>query len=458
MLDIDKKTAFPHNFAQEFEKILSQSPEFNMMHETNDILKTNMSSQSIKPSTLRLASQRFKSKLLSELRQRKHLQKLHHIVNEIYSSEAKFVDTLKLLNVDFRNYMLTQKTSSSTSICNLTNQHYRLLNPNFPQECVTSMLRHLPQLQALNENLLEELRIAHQQWPETQKIAHVLVKIGPFLKHYSIYIREYENIRRQFIDNLKKYPQFAERVSKFESSDRCQKLTIQHHLLKPIQRLPQYRLLLQQYLHYLKEDDIDYEDTVKALQVVSQVAEHANQSMSEDAKFAKLLSIQGRIINKRIDIVKPGRMFVKEGQLLKVCRKHIQPRWFVLLNDALLYLTQVPSSDMLYLNNELSLEDCQVVKADLMKQTLSVPNLQATSCTINKFKKHKHKANKDELSSSPDLEFSVFTKTRSFTLIAESPEERNEWFEILTKTIEEFIARRKSFTIKTGMSPMKTST
>lgn len=424
------------------------------------------------------SSNEVSTELLNEFRQRKNLQKLYHIVNEIYSSEAKFVDTLVLLNVDFRNFMQTQKTYTST--CNLSvHQHCKLLNPTYPQECINSILKHLPQLQALNENLLEELRIARQEWPDTQKIAHVLVKMGPFLKHYSTYIRDYENIRRQFIDHMKKYQQFADRVLEFEASDRCQKLTIQHHLLKPIQRLPQYRLLLQQYLHHLSKDDVDYEDTVKALEVVSQVAEHANQSMNEDAKFAKLLAIQGRIINKRIDIVKPSRVFVKEGELLKVCRKHIQPRWFVLLNDAILYLTQVPSSDIFYFNKELSLDDCQVTIQEQQtndtkqQNNLTVPNsiqqqqqqsvqpdINYTDLPIQTGKlKNKKKNLKQKLSPSPHLEFCLFTKTRSFTLIAKSIEERDNWVAAFKKTIDEYNVRRKSFTIKPVLkSPVKRST
>lgn len=218
-----------------------------------------------------------------DLRDRgKDLQQLYHIVNEICSSEAKFVDTLVLLNVDFRKHMQKEKM---TSLAHLKIKHHcKLLNPSYPTECVTSMLKHLPPLQALNENLLEELKIARDEWPKTQKFAHVLVKIGPFLKHYSAYIKDFENIRQQFLENLKKYPPFADRVREFESKDRCQKLTIQHHLIKPIQRIPQYRLLLEQYLNHLKPEDPDYDDTIRALRVVSQVAEHANQSMNDGAQ------------------------------------------------------------------------------------------------------------------------------------------------------------------------------
>lgn len=64
-------------------------------------------------------------------------------------------------------------------------------------------------------------------------------------------------------------------------SARCKKLALNHFMLKPIQRIPQYRLLLQEYLHQLTENSKDYQDTIAALQIVSDVANHANDSMKQ---------------------------------------------------------------------------------------------------------------------------------------------------------------------------------
>lgn len=405
--------------------------------ELGDYYEETLSTMTERDDQTSLSSSSVSSDSIPEIKQRQNLQKLYHVVNEIYSSEAKFVDTLKLLNEDFRHFVLSPSIATSSSnntntttttllstTATTTTSSSKLPIQVLPPECISSILKHLPPLQALSENLLGELKLARDQWPRTQKIAHVLVKIGPFLKHYSTYIREFESIQQQFSDNMKKYPQFGDKVKEFESSERCQRLTIQHHLLKPIQRIPQYRLLLQQYLHHLKPDDIDYEDTVNALEVVSRVAEHANQAMSEGANFAKLLALQAKIVGKQRDIVQPGRLFVKEGELLKVCRKQIQPRWFILLNDALLYLTQIQSSDILYLNNELPLDDCSV----------STPIEDGLT--------------NDLTSEQIDTEFTVSTKTRAFALIAKSRQERDDWVNVFKKTIDDHIARRLSFSYR----------
>lgn len=49
-------------------------------------------------------------------------------------------------------------------------------------------------------------------------------------------------------------------------------------------------------------------------------------------------------------------------------------------------------------------------------------------------------------------EFSVISQTRSFSLAARSPKERQEWVQALNKAIEENINKRISFA-KSGVSP-----
>ena len=53
-------------------------------------------------------------------------------------------------------------------------------------------------------------------------------------------------------------------------------MKIQHFLLKPVQRLPQYKLLLGDYLKNLSKDDEDYTDTVKALKFITDLLKNAN--------------------------------------------------------------------------------------------------------------------------------------------------------------------------------------
>ncbi|GFR16695.1 FYVE, RhoGEF and PH domain-containing protein 6 [Trichonephila clavata] len=334
---------------------------------------------------------------LSEIALKRKKNKIFYIAREILTSEEVFVDTLKLLNVDFKAAIEAANKQRNS--------------PVVPDEVLSQILNHLPQLQQLNENLMMELKDRIDNWDKTGKIADVIVKIGPFLKLYSWYIHDFESNISLLEESKKKYPAFAQVIKEFEASSRCKRLALNHFMLKPIQRIPQYRLLLQEYLHHLSEDSPDYPDTVTALQIVSEVAGHANDSMKQGDNAQKMISIQNSIMGHK-EIIKPGRLFVKEGELMKLSRKGMQPRWFVLFNDLLLYLTPVQHG-LYRINHELPLAGMKV----------AIP-----------------------IQQDYQNEFSIISVTRSFTLAARSQEERQEWIVALTKAIQENFSKRSTFT------------
>ncbi|XP_061495523.1 FYVE, RhoGEF and PH domain-containing protein 6 isoform X2 [Rhineura floridana] len=322
--------------------------------------------------------------------------KVYHIAKEIMSSEKVFVDVLKLLHIDFRD-----------SVAHASRQ---LGKPVIEDRILNQILYYLPQLYELNRDLLRELEERLSHWIDHHRIADIFVKKGPYLKMYSTYIKEFDRNVTLLDEQCKKNPGFAAVVRDFEMSPRCASLALKHYLLKPVQRIPQYRLLLTDYLKNLLEDSADFRDTQDALAVVIEVANHANDIMKQGDNFQKLMQIQYSL-NGHNEIVQPGRVFLKEGTLMKLSRKVMQPRMFFLFNDALLYTTPVQSG-MYKLNNMLSLAGMKV-------------------------RKPTHEAYQNELN--------IESVERSFILSASSATERDEWLEAISRSIEEYTKKRITF-------------
>ncbi|KAE8615393.1 hypothetical protein XENTR_v10008504 [Xenopus tropicalis] len=322
--------------------------------------------------------------------------KTYHIAKEIMSSEKVFVDALKLLHIDFR--------------CAVAQAPRQFGKPVIEEKILNQILYYLPQLYELNRDVLRELEERMSQWTEQQKIADIFVKKGPYLKMYSTYIREFDRNITLLDDQCKKNPGFAAVVRYFEMSPRCANLALKHYLLKPVQRIPQYRLLLTDYLKNLSEDSSDYNDTQAALSVVIEVANHANDILKQGDNFQKLIQIQYSL-NGHHEIVQPGRVFLKEGTLMKLSRKVMQPRMFYLFNDALLYTTPVQSG-MYKLNNMLSLAGMKVRK----------PTQEAYQNELN-----------------------IESVERSFILSASSASERDDWLEAISLAIEEYAKKKITF-------------
>ncbi|KAJ7329920.1 hypothetical protein JRQ81_016094 [Phrynocephalus forsythii] len=322
--------------------------------------------------------------------------KVYHIAKEIMSSEKVFVDVLKLLHIDFRDAV--------------THASRQLGKPVIEDRILNQILYYLPQLYELNRDLLRELEERLSHWMDNQRIADIFVKKGHYLKMYSTYIKEFDRNVALLDEHCKKNPGFATVVRDFEMSPRCANLALKHYLLKPVQRIPQYRLLLTDYLKNLSEDSADFRDTKDALAVVIEVANHANDIMKQGDNFQKLMQIQYSL-NGHHEIVQPGRVFLKEGTLMKLSRKVMQPRMFFLFNDALLYTTPMQSG-MYKLNNMLSLAGMKV-------------------------RKPIHEAYQNELN--------IESVERSFILSASSATERDEWLEAISRSIEDYTKKRITF-------------
>lgn len=189
--------------------------------------------------------------------------KLLWVVEEFISSEKIFIKCLNLLCDIFASFVkIVGDNDKLVSAAELS----KIISP-------------LPQLLSINQILLKEMELRLENWSENPKIADIIVQKGPFLKLYSFYIRNYSNNCTLFEEFCQKHPQLQKSVKDFEMSDASKKLAIRHYMLKPIQRIPQYRLLLENYLKHQSENSVDYEDTIKALEIVSDVANHANKSI-----------------------------------------------------------------------------------------------------------------------------------------------------------------------------------
>uniref|UniRef100_A0A671S654 FYVE, RhoGEF and PH domain-containing protein 6-like n=1 Tax=Sinocyclocheilus anshuiensis TaxID=1608454 RepID=A0A671S654_9TELE len=266
--------------------------------------------------------------------------KVVHIAMEIMSSEKVYL-TSPFLCQDFRDAVAKATRASG--------------KPSVEEKVLNQILYYLPQLYELNKDLLKELeeRVAH--WSDHQRLADIFVQKGPYLKMYSTYIREFDHNVALLDEQCRKNPPFANVVRQFEMSPRCASLALKHYLLKPVQRIPQYQLLLTDYLKNLPEDSSDYKDTQTALSVVKEVANHANDIMKVSSP-----KNENSVINYspscRFKLV-----FLKEGTLMKLSRKVMQPRMFFLFNDILLYTTPVQSGQY-KVNSMLSLAGMKVSK------------------------------------------------------------------------------------------------
>ena len=236
----------------------SESPD--TQSDTGDMTQSSTSPKESRPETI----------ISSSAGSRAQEKKVFYIAKEIMTSEKTYVDVLKLINIDFRDFVQKARLESKSGI--------------LPDHDFVKLFSNLSELMMLNEDLLRDFQERINNWDQHKKIADVIIKKGPYLKLYTVYIRDFSAMNFHFDDVCQRYPKFGKLVKEFEKLPRCQSLKLKHFMLKPVQRLPQYKLLLEDYLKHLDTDSIDWDDTTLALKIVSDAAEHANNTVKQGVR------------------------------------------------------------------------------------------------------------------------------------------------------------------------------
>ncbi|XP_026161900.1 FYVE, RhoGEF and PH domain-containing protein 5 isoform X2 [Mastacembelus armatus] len=315
-----------------------------------------------------------------------------YIAKELVDSERLHVSALKYLQEDFRSAVVEAMGEEGDRVLG--------------EQRLGEILGVLPQVCALHSSILTELEERISQWEESQRFADVILSHREDFSVFDTYVSDYDRSMFLLEESCKNKPVFASIVKKFETRGPAEaEIPLKHQLLQVIVRVLQYRMLLTDYLNNLSPDSKEYEDTQAALVIVSEVADQANDNLKQGENLLRLVHIEYSMKGKR-DLLKPGRMFVKEGTLMKVSRKSRQPRHLFLMNDIMLYT--YPQQDGKYrLKNTLSLSGMKVGKP-ILDNVLNCLRIEVSDITI--------------------------------TLSASSVGEREDWFHTLSRAIADHAA------------------
>ena len=89
-------------------------------------------------------------------------------------------------------------------------------------------------------------------------------------------------------------------------------------MLLPVQRIPRYRLLLQDFLKATPIDHPDHSQVRDALSLISQIADFVNETIRDHQKIEKMVQIQTSLVGLNESLFVPGRQFIKMGRVQKV--------------------------------------------------------------------------------------------------------------------------------------------
>jgi len=172
-------------------------------------------------------------------------RKALNVARELLATEKNYVNILHLIDQVFQ-FRVDQENRA---------------HPMFPPETVQHMFANIKSIYKFhNEFLLPQLEDRMQDWDSDPKIGDIMKNFAPFLKMYTEYVKNFDYAMNLISTLQSKVARFAAIINDIQKLDECAKLSLAHHMLSPIQRLPRYELLLKDYLRNLTEDNQDYAD------------------------------------------------------------------------------------------------------------------------------------------------------------------------------------------------------
>ncbi|SCV73104.1 BQ2448_7029 [Microbotryum intermedium] len=209
---------------------------------------------------------------------------------------------------------------------------------------------------------------SHRRCTPPRDIGSSLLPVLPYLKQYSIFVSNFATSLAR-LSSLEGPPGQGKSASSSDerarwhafiaegghgNDGRARGLGLSGLLLNIVQRIPRYRLLLQDLIRFTEFDHEDYAALEKAFALVDEgsertslvVASHLESQIRSHDSDLELLHLQRAFANLDFALLEPGRRLVKWGKVLKVDHKgNKQSRLLLLFNDMLLCATDSSSTD-----------------------------------------------------------------------------------------------------------------
>lgn len=184
---------------------------------------------------------------------------------------------------------------------------------------------------SLNAELLQELE------SDLDNVARAFKRMAPFFKLYSVYAFDYNRSQLILQELTDKNAGFKKFLEANESRPEVQRKLISL-LIAPIQRVPRYRLLLQQVVLYSSPSDADFRGLQDSIREVEATVQHLNTVIQDQENTQALLDLQNSLVNRQPNIVQPSRKIVREGTLHKMSGSGTKlRRHCVLMSDIFMY-------------------------------------------------------------------------------------------------------------------------
>ncbi|XP_045779061.1 rho guanine nucleotide exchange factor 17 isoform X2 [Maniola jurtina] len=395
-----------------------------------------------------------------------------HVVVELYETEKSYVEALEIL---VKKYLQPLKSPENAGLLDAF--------------VVDEIFYQVPAILNVHQVFLEQLRRRLEQWDLQQKIGDVFLDVftkPTVMDTYMSFINNLKKAKETIKTSAASRPAFAKFLDAM-ARDHKGKLSLDNLLIKPVQKFPSYKLLIQRLIKHTDPTHPDHKLLLEAQKEIHDLLELINcterESLELEQQQQTLRELE-QMIEGLSNLVTADRMFIRHEMVtMPSAQGTIKDRALFLFNDTLLitsvkrrtgtikkpiptYQSSIASQmegNKYKLLTRISLADLEIVKAkdeNLRRIMHEVETLTEDVNTLTQISEHvaalhTHHAHLEEIvremlhtvnrqlserqNSDMQLcymEISVNTSSgpESLTIIFPKTEKRSSWEELINET------------------------
>lgn len=325
----------------------------------------------------------------------KRLKKLHYAAVEFLKVQSNYVQYLREMAEVFPNYMQVYGEKTGRD----------LLGPHHGQENVVLQIKKIMvQIFPIHEMLLTEVEKVCSNWDSRQpNMSKTIGTFADFLKCCQPFLDKKAEFLTKLLALRNEDREFDEATYCFETEvfKRGKKGAVIQQLDQVHQNFMRYKLLMLRYSEYLIDGSDEKKRAEEAIAKLETVTQAVNQKMGLPTTD-DLTKLYYRF-QCQFNVLEPGRVLIRQGDVMKQTRKEEQPRYLVLFTDCL-WICRVSSR----LNGQFEMPRSYRIPLEYMRFE-RMEDDEYVKCLM------------------------VRSKVKSAVLIFQSEKERNQWADDLTK-------------------------
>ncbi|XP_076669099.1 uncharacterized protein LOC143369261 isoform X3 [Andrena cerasifolii] len=252
-----------------------------------------------------------------------------HVVVELYDTERSYVESLQIL---VNKYLQPLKSPENAGLVDAAT-----VDEIFYQ--VPSILNH-------HEVFLEELRKRLDTWELKQTIGDVFLDVftkSVVLETYTLFLDNWKSARKAIKTTCQAKPAFARFLETMEREHKG-KLGLDQLLIKPVQKIPRYELLIQRLLKHTDASHPDFELLQAAQKEVHELVVKINcterESLEWEQQQTTLREVQA-LVEGLAGIVTNDRAFVRHDLVTIASNQGTRKERALFLFSDLLVITSI---------------------------------------------------------------------------------------------------------------------